>query len=89
MKSNNLSILNLLYCAVWQARRDSNPQSWFWRPVVCQLTDGPIRLLYLLGARPIQSTNTHPEQSMMVESFFLSRTSKARRRTNQRAFHFF
>ena len=26
----------------WQGRRDSNPQSWFWRPVVYQLTDAPI-----------------------------------------------
>lgn len=27
-----------------QARRDSNPQSRIWSPVVCQLTDGPIDL---------------------------------------------
>ena len=38
-----------------QGRRDLNPQSWFWRPVVCQLTDAPSQILAFTPSRLITS----------------------------------
>ncbi len=50
--------LSLYLFSIWQGRRDSNPQSWFWRPVVYQLTDAP-----LIHKEPHKTNNANPNYS--------------------------
>lgn len=48
-RTENLAQLETLWAEnpAVQGRRDSNPQSGFWRPVVCQLTDAPMYSNYI------------------------------------------